>query len=52
MGDCIVDVIGDRRYAFSNRFELDGMKFEEPNQQFFNFNSPYGACSVCEALVQ
>lgn len=50
MGDCIVDVIGDRRYAFSNRFELDGMKFEEPNQQFFNFNSPYGACSVCEGF--
>lgn len=34
--------------VFSNRFELDGMTFLEPNQHLFNYNNPYGACSKCE----
>lgn len=33
---------------FSNKFELDGMQFEEPNQHFFSFNNPVGACKCCE----
>lgn len=33
---------------FSNRFELDGMVFEEPSLNFFSFNNPYGACRRCE----
>ena len=33
---------------FSNRFELDGMEFEEPSLNFFSFNNPYGACRRCE----
>jgi len=33
---------------FSNRFELDGMAFEEPSLNFFSFNNPYGACRRCE----
>ncbi|MGB0840468.1 MAG: excinuclease ABC subunit A, partial [Chitinophagales bacterium] len=49
-GDCFVDIIGDKIYPFSNRFELDGMVFEVPSPQFFNFNSPYGACKVCEGF--
>ena len=35
---------------FSNRFELDGMQFEEPSTHFFSFNNPYGACKNCEGF--
>jgi len=34
--------------TFSNQFELDGMKFLEPNAHLFSFNNPYGACPKCE----
>lgn len=34
--------------SFSNKFELDGMEFLEPNVHFFSFNNPYGACPKCE----
>ena len=33
---------------FSNKFELDGIEFLEPNVHFFSFNNPYGACPECE----
>jgi excinuclease ABC subunit A len=33
---------------FSNRFELDGMSFQEPSVNLFAFNNPYGACKTCE----
>ena len=33
---------------FNNRFELDGIEFQEPNHHFFAFNNPYGACKTCE----
>lgn len=34
--------------TFSNQFELDGIKFLEPNVHLFSFNNPYGACPKCE----
>ncbi len=37
---------------FSNKFELDGMEFQEPNQHFFTFNNPFGACRACEGFGQ
>jgi len=37
-------------YRFSKRFELDGMTFEEPTEQMFNFNNPLGACPTCEGF--
>ena len=37
-------------YDFSMRFEADGMRFEEPNDQMFSFNSPFGACPQCEGF--
>ena len=46
-GDCFVDFEGSRKH-FSDRFELDGIKFEEPTPNFFSFNNPYGACPKCE----
>ena len=33
---------------FSNRFEADGMTFEEPSEGLFSFNSPLGVCPSCE----
>lgn len=38
------------RHSFSNRFELDGMTFEEPSVHLFSFNNPYGACKRCEGF--
>ena len=32
---------------FSNLFEADGMRFEEPSEHLFSYNSPLGACPVC-----
>ncbi len=37
-------------HDFSKRFEADGIKFMEPNEQMFNFNNPYGACPRCEGF--
>lgn len=34
--------------SFSNKFEADGITFLEPNVHLFSFNSPYGACPVCD----
>lgn len=34
--------------SFSNRFEVDGILFEEPSVNLFSFNNPYGACKTCE----
>lgn len=36
-----------KRFTFSNKFELDGIDFLEPNVHLFSFNNPYGACPVC-----
>jgi excinuclease ABC subunit A len=37
---------------FNNRFELDGILFEEPVPNLFNFNNPFGACPTCEGFSQ
>ena len=47
-----VEVNGRRLIHFSNRFELDGMSFEEPVPNLFSFNNPFGACPVCEGFSQ
>lgn len=36
--------------SFSNRFEADGIVFEEPSVNLFSFNNPYGACKTCEGF--
>lgn len=46
-GYCQVEIAGESPQIFSNKFELDGIQFEEPSVQFFSFNSPYGACKTC-----
>ncbi len=50
-GHCQVIVMKDAeilRENFSTKFEEDGIEFEEPNEYFFSFNNPIGACPVCE----
>ena len=48
-GECIIeDLKTGREHHFSNRFELDGVSFLEPNVHLFSFNNPYGACPKCE----
>lgn len=37
-------------YDFSTTFEADGIRFEEPNENMFSFNSPAGACPTCEGF--
>lgn len=49
-GDVYVEVDGERLMHFNNRFELDGMSFEEPSPNLFSFNNPYGACPTCEGF--
>ena len=51
-GDSFVEVDGKAIKHFSNRFELDGMQFEEPVPNLFSFNNPYGACPTCEGFGQ
>ncbi|MDR6785691.1 excinuclease ABC subunit A [Pedobacter africanus] len=46
-GDCYVEFDGKLNH-FCDRFELDGIRFEEPTPNFFSFNNPYGACKRCE----
>lgn len=46
-GDCFVEHEAKVNH-FCDRFELDGIRFEEPTPNFFSFNNPYGACKRCE----
>jgi excinuclease ABC subunit A len=50
-GDCIIRIMNDEEtllQRYSNRFEADGITFEEPTLHMFSFNNPIGACPVCE----
>ncbi len=49
-GSCTVNIIGQGLYTFSNKLELDGMRFDEPNEHLFSYNNPYGACPKCEGF--
>lgn len=53
-GTCLVSVESDSgeqlQEIFSNRFEADGLTFEEPSVHFFSFNNPFGACKRCEGF--
>ncbi|MEW5675934.1 excinuclease ABC subunit UvrA [Flavobacterium enshiense] len=48
-GECYLQELNsDKKFTFSNNFELDGITFLEPNIHLFSFNNPYGACPKCE----
>ncbi len=46
--DLPTDLAGGRQMGFSDKFELDGITFEEPSPNLFSFNDPVGACPRCE----
>ncbi len=48
-GEIYLQSLSDNKLRhFSNKFELDGITFLEPNVHLFSFNNPYGACPKCE----
>lgn len=52
-GECMLEIEnrhGIQKQYFSNRFELDGITFEEPTVNLFAFNNPFGACKTCEGF--
>ncbi len=54
-GNNICEVLGadgdkEIHKKFSDRFEADGIKFEEPSVHFFSFNNPVGACKRCDGF--
>ena len=51
-GDVYIEVNGKKVVNFNNRFELDGIQFEEPVPNLFSFNNPFGACPTCEGFSQ
>lgn len=49
-GSMMLEVNGKKIFHFSNKFELDGIQFEEPVPNLFSFNNPFGACPTCEGF--
>jgi excinuclease ABC subunit A len=49
-GEVYLEINGEKMVHFSNRFELDGIVFEEPVPNLFSFNNPFGACPTCEGF--
>ncbi|OQX78230.1 MAG: excinuclease ABC subunit A [Bacteroidetes bacterium 4484_249] len=52
-GVCSIDVDNNEEIitkTFSNKFEADGISFEEPTVNLFSFNNPFGACKSCEGF--
>jgi excinuclease ABC subunit A len=48
--NCIIALANGKMYNFSDKFEADGITFEEPSVNLFTFNNPYGACKRCEGF--
>jgi excinuclease ABC subunit A len=51
-GEMFLEVNETDILSFSNKFEMDGITFEEPVPNLFSFNNPYGACPTCEGFSQ
>ncbi len=51
-GEMFLEVNESELISFSNKFEMDGIVFEEPVPNLFSFNNPYGACPTCEGFSQ
>jgi len=49
-GTCMVKAAdgGIPERQFSDTFEADGIRFQEPTEHMFSFNNPVGACPLCE----
>lgn len=48
--NCILALANGEQHTFSDKFEADGITFEEPSVNLFTFNNPYGACKRCEGF--
>lgn len=48
-GECRIWV-DKKEKVFSERYEMDGIKFVEPNEHLFDFNNPIGACPTCKGI--
>ena len=46
----VLELENKKRKTFSNKFEMDGIKFSQPSVHIFSFNNPIGACSKCEGF--
>lgn len=51
-GTCYIKDNNNNITYYSNKYEADGMEFEEPSIHFFSFNNPIGACPKCEGYGQ
>jgi excinuclease ABC subunit A len=51
-GQLYLEINSTDKKHFSNKFEADGIVFEEPVPNLFSFNNPYGACPTCEGFSQ
>ncbi|HWR02255.1 MAG TPA: excinuclease ABC subunit UvrA [Chlorobaculum sp.] len=49
-GNAVIRLAGGKEYRFSDRLEMNGVVYQEPSPQLFAFNSPIGACSVCQGF--
>ncbi len=53
-GSCTMEIVfadgSKKREKYSDKFELDGIVFEEPSVNLFTFNNPFGACKSCEGF--
>jgi len=49
-GEVFLLINEKERLQFSNKFEMDGILFEEPVPDLFSFNNPFGACPTCEGF--
>ncbi len=52
-GECVIRIFHKDKVTskvFSNKFEADGISFEEPDVHTFSFNNPVGACPTCEGF--
>ncbi|UXP33476.1 excinuclease ABC subunit UvrA [Reichenbachiella agarivorans] len=49
-GYCHIHFRDQEVIKYSDKFELDGITFEEPSINLFSFNNPYGACRRCEGF--
>ena len=49
-GNAVIRVAGGKEFRFSDRLEMNGIVYQELSPQLFAFNSPIGACSVCQGF--
>ncbi len=52
-GTCKIKLVSENEEkieTFSNIFEADGIIFQEPDVNMFNFNNPIGACEKCNGF--